>query len=119
MPFKKILESAVSRIKGGVGIIFVDSGGEAIDQFTYGDVEEIRLAGAQQGLILRMCESALARSSNGNSMSAVGIRSENYLFTMVPVTDGTFLVLVQDSAGIQAQGMQVLMDTVPEILPLL
>ncbi len=119
MPFKKILESAVSRIKGGVGIIFVDSEGEAIDQFTYGDVEEIRLAGAQQGLILRMCEDAMARSSNGNSMSTVGIRSENYLYTMVPVTDGTFLVLVQDSTGIQTQGMQVLRDTVPEIQSLI
>ncbi len=119
MPFKKILENAVSRIKGGVGIIFVDSEGEAIDQFTYGDVEEIRLAGAQQGLVLRMCESALARASSENSMSAVGIRSENHLYTMVPVTDGTFIVLVQDDTGIQAQGMQVLMDTLPDILSLL
>lgn len=119
MPFKKTLGKAVSSIKGAIGIIFVDSEGEAIDHFTHGDIDDLRLAGAQHGLVLRLCEDALKRASNGNSMSAVRIRSENHMYCLVPVSEGTFLVLVQDSSGIQAQGMQVLMDTVPEILSML
>ncbi len=119
MPFKGTLESAVTRIKGATGLILVDSEGEAIDQFTYGETDDIRIAGAQQGLVLRMCETAMKRAGNGNSMRAVGIRSERNIFSLVPVADGTFLVLVQDKTGVQSQGIQVLMETIPEILELI
>jgi hypothetical protein len=38
---------------------------------------------------------------------------------MVPVEDGTFLVLVQDRTGIQPQGLRVLKETVPAIKALI
>lgn len=119
MPFKKTLEDAITRITGAVGLVFVDSEGEAIEQFTYGDTDDIRIAGAQQGLILRMCENAMKKAGNGHAISSVGIRSEKNIFSLVPVAEGTFLVLVQDTTGVQSQGIQVLRETVPEILTLL
>jgi hypothetical protein len=56
---------------------------------------------------------------NSQSLSAVSITSDLNIFTMVPVEDGTFLVLVQDRTGIQPQGLRVLKETVPAIKALI
>jgi len=122
MSFRKPLEDIVKRASGAVGAVFVDDDGETIEQFTNGSSYEIRLAGAHHGIILQLMEKIIENVENvenSQSLSAVSITSDFNIFTMVPVEDGTFLVLVQDRTGIQPQGLRVLLETVPAIRALI
>jgi len=122
MSFRKPLEQIVERASGAVGAVFVDDDGETIDHYTNGSTYEISLAGAHHGIILQLMEKIVENVEaveNRQSLSSVTIKSDLNTFTMVPVEDGTFLVLVQDTTGIQRQGLRVLQDAVPVIKALI
>ena len=119
MPFKDVLGLIVESVSGGVGAILVDDEGEAVDVFTHGDMYEIRLAGAHHGIILTLLEEAMKRSENGNSLRSLSIKAEKLTYTIMPVQEGLFVVLMQDETGIPSQGMRVLKDNVHEIAALI
>ncbi|TNF45784.1 hypothetical protein EP232_05375 [bacterium] len=122
MSFRKPLEEIVKRASGAVGAVFVDDDGESIGQFTNGSPYEISLAGAHHGIILQLMEKIVENVEDvetSQSLSAISITSDLNIFTMVPVEDGTFLVLVQDRTGIQPQGLRVLQEAVPAIKALI
>jgi len=119
MPFKDVLGLIVESVRGGVGAILVDDEGEAVDIFTHGDTYEIRLAGAHHGIVLTLLEEAMKRLENGSSLQSLSIKSERLCYTIMPVQEGLFVVLMQDETGIPSQGMRVLKDAVPEIAALI
>jgi predicted regulator of Ras-like GTPase activity (Roadblock/LC7/MglB family) len=119
MPFKDALGLLVESVKGGVGAILVDSEGEAVDVFTHGDGYEIRLAGAHHGIILNLLKEGMARVDNGESLQGLSIKSEKITYTIVPVEEGLFLVLMQDETGIPAQGMKAIKDALSDIAALI
>ncbi len=119
MSFRKPLERIVSRADGASGAVFVDDTGETIAQFTKGDLEEIRLAGAHHGIVLQNLMKATRELGNGDRVQGVSITSQNHLYTMVPVDAENFLVLVQDRLGLSAQGMRVMRQAVEEIRELI
>ena len=119
MPFKDILGLIVESVRGGVGAILVDDEGEAVDVFTHGDSYDIRLAGAHHGIILTLLEEAMKRSQNGDSLQGLAIKSERLNYTIMPVQEGLFVVLMQDETGIPSQGMRILKDAVQDIAALI
>jgi predicted regulator of Ras-like GTPase activity (Roadblock/LC7/MglB family) len=119
MPFKDVLGLIVESVKGGVGAILVDDEGEAVDIFTHGDKYEIRLAGAHYGIVLTLLEEAMQRLESGGSLQSLSIKAERLSFTIMPVQEGLFVVLMQDDTGIPSQGVRVLKDAVPEIAALI
>jgi predicted regulator of Ras-like GTPase activity (Roadblock/LC7/MglB family) len=119
MPFKDILGLIVESVRGGVGAILVDEEGEAVDVFTHGDSYEIRLAGAHHGIALALLEEAMKRCGNGNALQSLTIKAQKLSYTVMPVQEGLFVVLIQDESGIPSHGLQVLKDAVPEIVALI
>lgn len=119
MSFRKVLEGVVHTAPGGIAAVLVDDEGEAVDLFTTGDSFEAKLAGAHNGIFLGLIEGALARDGNGGRLGAVSIRSEKYIYSMVPVMDGIFLVLIQDGSGIPSKGLKVLEESIPSIIGLI
>jgi predicted regulator of Ras-like GTPase activity (Roadblock/LC7/MglB family) len=119
MPFGEVLGKIVTAAPGGIGAVLVDSDGETIDLYTRGDGFQLRLAGAHHSIILSLIEQALIRSGNGNSLGWLSIRSDRFTFTIMPVQEGIFVVLMQDSDGITSQGLKVLRDAIPGITHLI
>ncbi len=119
MPFKGVLGHVVESVRGGVGAILVDDEGEAIDVFTHGDSYQIRLAGAHHSIVLTLLEEATKRFENGDSLQGLSIRSERLLYSIMPVQEGLYVVLMLDDTGIPSQGMKVLKDAVREIAALI
>jgi len=119
MPFKDVLGSVVESVRGGVGAILVDDEGEAVDVFTRGDAYEIRLVGAHHSIILALLEEAMKRLEKGSSLQGLSVSSQHYIYTVVPVQEGLFVVLLQDKTGIPSQGMKVLKDAVRDIAALI
>ena len=119
MPFKDILGLIVESVRGGVGAILVDDEGEAVDIFTHGDTYEIRLAGAHHGIVLTLLEEAMKRSENGSRLQSLSIKAERLSYTIMPIQEGLFVVLMQDETGIPSQAMQVLKDSVGDIAALI
>lgn len=118
MSFREVLAEIVEAAPGGIGAVLVDDEGEAIDLFTKGDSFEAKLAGAHNGIILGLIKRA--HSVNGsNSLGAVSIRSERYNYSMVPVLDGIFVVLIQCGSGIPSKGLKVLRESIPSITSLI
>ena len=120
MPFKGPLERAVLRASGALGVVFVAGDGETIDQYTSGDSFDIRLAGAHNGIVLQMVQRSLEKiSGNGERLQEVRITSARNIYTLLPVLDDNFIVLVQDRTGIPSQGLRVLQEAVEEISALI
>jgi len=120
MPFKDVLGIIVQSVRGGVGAILVDEEGEAVDVFTHGDSYEIRLAGAHHSIILTLVEEAMKRANNnGDRLQGLSIKAERLTYTIMPVQEGLFVVLVQDETGIPSQGMRVLQDSVRDLAALI
>lgn len=119
MDFRSPLKDIVSSVKGAIGAVFVDSEGEMIEEYTIGDSYEIRLMGAHQGLILNLMENSLKEMGNSNSIQGFTIKSDRYIFSVAPVADGAFLLLLQQSDGIPSQGLKVLMDGVCKVRALI
>jgi len=119
MPFREVLGKIVTETPGGIGAILVDDEGEAIDLFTRGDSYETKLAGAHHGIALGLIKRAITRNGNGNIIGAVSIRSDRYTFSIAPVQDGIFVVLIQDKDGIPALGMKALLDGIADISELI
>ena len=119
MSFKDVLGLVVGSVRGGVGAILVDDEGEAVDVFTHGDSYEIRLVGAHHSIVLALLEEAMKRFENGDSLQGLSIRSERLTYTIMPVQEGLFVVLMLDDTGIPSQGMRVLKDAVRDIAALI
>lgn len=119
MSFKAVLGLLVESVRGGVGAILVDDEGEAVDVFTHGDSYEIRLAGAHHSIVLTLLEEAMKRLNNSDRLQSLSIRSERLVYTIMPVQEGLFVVLMQDDTGLPSQGMRVLKDAVREIAALI
>jgi predicted regulator of Ras-like GTPase activity (Roadblock/LC7/MglB family) len=119
MPFKDVLGGIAKSVKGGIGAILVDDEGEAVDVFTLGDSYEIRLAGAHHSIVLTLLEAAMKRFENGDSLQGLSIRTERLIFTIMPVQEELFVVLMQDDTGIPSLGMKVLKDAIPDIAALI
>ncbi len=115
MPFKKALDDIVDAAGGGVGAILVDDEGESIDYVTRGDSFEIRLAGAHHGIVLGILNDIQKRIDNGETIEAICVRSDLLTYTIAPLEDGLFVVLVQDKTGIPARGMKALRENIPQI----
>ena len=110
MPFKKALDSIVDAAGGGVGAILVDDEGESIDYVTRGDSYEIRLAGAHHAIVLNLLNDIQKRIDNRDAIQEICVRSGHLTYTIAPLADGLFIVLIQDRTGIPARGMKALRD---------
>jgi predicted regulator of Ras-like GTPase activity (Roadblock/LC7/MglB family) len=119
MSFREALEEIVKAAPGGIGAVLVDGEGEAIDLFTKGDSFETKLVGAHNGIFLGLIERAIANNGEGSSLGAVSIRSEKYTYSMVPVSDGIFVVLIQCGSGIPSKGLKILRESIPSITRLI
>ena len=64
-------------------------------------------------------EGALGENGNGSRLGAVSIRSDRYTYSMVPVQDGIFIVLIQGGDGIPSKGLKVLKESIPGIVKLI
>jgi predicted regulator of Ras-like GTPase activity (Roadblock/LC7/MglB family) len=117
--FREQLVKIVEATPGGIGAVLIDDEGEAIDLYTTGDSFEIKLAGAHHGIILGLIEQSMDRFERGNTLGGISIRSDRYTFTVVPVRDGIFVVLVQDKDGMPSKGMKVLREAIPSISSLI
>jgi hypothetical protein len=58
-------------------------------------------------------------SENGDSLKGLSIRSERLLYSIMPVQEGLYVVLMLDDTGIPSQGMKALKDAVREIAALI
>jgi predicted regulator of Ras-like GTPase activity (Roadblock/LC7/MglB family) len=119
MSFREVLAEIVKAAPDGIGAVLVDDEGEAIDLFTRGDSFETKLAGAHNGIFLGLIERAVAKNGNGSNLGAVSIRSDRYTYSMVPVQDGIFIVLIQGGNGIPSKGLKVLRESIPSITRLI
>jgi len=119
MPFKDVLGLLVESVRGGVGAILVDDEGEAVDLFTHGDGYEIRLTGAHHSIIIDLLQEAMKRVENGDTFQGLSVKSERFTYSIMPVQEGLFVVLIQDDTGIPSQGMKVLKDSVSDIAALI
>ena len=119
MPFKKVLNGIVDAAGGGIGAILVDEEGESIDYVTRGDSYEIRLAGAHHGIILGILNDIQKQIDDGESITEIAVRSDLITYTIVPLPDDLFVVLVQDKTGIPSRGMKAIRDGIPAISELI
>ncbi len=119
MPFKDVLGSLVYGVKGGIGAVLVDAEGESVDVFTHGDTYEIRLAGAHYGIVLNRLGEAMGGSGNGDRLQSLSIRAEKLTYTIVPVQEGLFVVLIQDDTGLPSQAARALQEALPKIVELI
>jgi len=117
MSFRHVLAGIVDAAPDGIGAVLVDDEGEAIDLYTRGDAYEAKLAGAHNGIFLGLVENVA--KGNGSEVGAVTVRSERYTYSVVPVLDGIFLVLIQGGKGIPSKGLKVLKESVPSIINLI
>ncbi|MDF1537025.1 MAG: roadblock/LC7 domain-containing protein [bacterium] len=115
MPFKKALDRIVDTAGGGVGATIVDDEGEFVDLANRGDSFEVRLAGAHHGIILSLLNDIQERIGSGDVIRELYIRSDRFTYSVAPVKEGLFVVLIQDRTGIPALGMKALRDGIPEI----
>jgi len=119
MPFKDALGLLVESVKGGIGAILVDSEGEAVDAFTHGDQYEIRLAGAHHVIVMNLLRDAVKRMNEADMLKGLSIKSEKIAYTVMPVEEGLFVILMQDDTGTLSQGRKALKDTIPDIVALI
>ena len=115
MPFKEALGEIVEAAGGGIGAILVDDEGESVDLVTRGDSFEIRLAGAHHGLLLSLLNETQKRIGNGDVIKEISVRSARFTYTIAPVQENLFIVLIQDTTGIPSMGMKALRDGIPGI----
>ncbi|MBI5191102.1 MAG: roadblock/LC7 domain-containing protein [Nitrospirae bacterium] len=93
--FKKILQETVEGLPGAVGAIFADWEGEAVEQFFPGPVDDIKLLGAHQGIILHLIAEAGGESGLG-AAEVVLITLADAKVVVQPLKDGYFLVLLAE-----------------------
>ncbi|UCG38481.1 MAG: roadblock/LC7 domain-containing protein [bacterium] len=115
MSFRDALGGIVQSVRGATGAVLVDADGETIDLFTRGDSYDLMLTGAHHGIVLEAVEGALRHIGNGSRLEGFSIRAEKRTYTIMPVREGIFLVLVQDETGLPSHGMKVLKEALPLI----
>ncbi len=117
MSFKGVLGRIVEAAGGGIGAVLVDGEGESVEFVTRGrgDSFEIRLAGAQHAVILSLLNDTQKRIGNGNVIQEISVRSNRFTYTIAPVEEDLFVVLIQDTTGIPSMGMKALRDGIPAI----
>lgn len=107
--FKKILQETVEGLPGAVGAIFADWEGEAVEQFFPGPVDEIKLLGAHQGIILNLIKDAAGESGLG-TVNGVLMTFDGAKVVVQPLKDGYFLVLLTDGTCNGGLALRALRD---------
>ncbi len=115
MGFAETLEKVVRASRGGVEAVFVDGEGEAIAEFTSRTRYDARLVGAHKGIVLSLVRQASARVGDTGEVLSVTIRAGDYSYSLLPVHEDTFLVLVQDQTGLPSVGLRALARAAEEI----
>ena len=61
MGFDSILKEVVLAVEGATGAIFLDNGGEAVQWYTKGDPDRLRLRAAYLAILVQTCRSSCAK----------------------------------------------------------
>ena len=115
MSFKKVLAEIVRTTPDGIGAVLVDDEGEMIDIFTTGDIFQMKLVGAHQGIVLSAVRQILEGFGNGDFLGGISICSEKYVFSIAPVQDDVCVILLQGREGVPSMGMKVLREAIPSL----
>lgn len=97
-PFSAMLQRAVERVPGAIGVIFADWEGEAVDSFAGPRVrDELLLIAAHYGVILNHVQSALHLTHFGEAEEL--ILQHQKLDLIVRAVDQHYFVVLAAAAG--------------------
>jgi predicted regulator of Ras-like GTPase activity (Roadblock/LC7/MglB family) len=104
LPFEILLRDLVAEVDGADGAIFLDSEGEAVQWYTRGDCDLLRLRAAYITVPLQSSRISAARLGLG-SISHLVIEYEGAWFIVEELEGGYFFVLQLNSSGNLAQAL--------------
>jgi predicted regulator of Ras-like GTPase activity (Roadblock/LC7/MglB family) len=94
-PFRRILKDLVTTLPGAWGAVFVDWEGESVELFATSDEYEVKLAGAEVGLLLSRLVASGKAASLGLTVSAMVIANETAFF-LHTLDEQYFVLLAAD-----------------------
>ena len=97
-PFRRILRELVTGLPEAWGAIFVDWEGESVDLFATTDEYEVKLAGAEAGLLLSRLVSSGKDAAMGHTTSAMILAGEHAFF--LHTLDEEYFVLLATTAQV-------------------
>ena len=92
MSFKLLLEELVSNVRGAEGAIFLDAEGEAVEWYTNGNGERLRLRAAYVAVVLQAARAVASRLNAGKTNHLV-LCYDGAKFIIDELESGYFLVL--------------------------
>ena len=107
MSFVAILEDLVNSVPNARGAVFVDDEGEYVEFFSKDAGEQMKLAGAHQGVVLSMFAEAGAAAGAGAPKVLYVQNADVDLFTKM-LKDGYFVLLATERGGLPASAMRQL-----------
>ena len=99
MPFRNILRDLVETVPGARGAVFVDPEGEYVELYCIGEADEMKLAGAHQGIVLNTFSSASGELGMGNPRTLY-VRNDGIDLFAHTLKDGYFVLLTTDPKGV-------------------
>ena len=112
--FRSVLRALVEHTPGAWGAIFVDWEGEAVDLFATSDEYEVKLAGAETGLLLNRVVAAGTSSELGRTI-AMQIRAADDQYFLHTLDQEYFVLLGATTATLPAVARAKLAAAVEEL----
>lgn len=97
-PFRQVLRELVTGLPEAWGAIFVDWEGESVELFATSDEYEVKLAGAEAGLLLSRLVSSGKEAAMGKTTSAMILAGEHAFF--LHTLDEEYFVLLATTARV-------------------
>ena len=110
MSFAAILKDLVTRVPHARGAVFVDSEGEYVELFSTDGVDgedDMKLAGAHEGIVLNMFAEA-ARNSDQGTPRELYVRNTDLDVFACMLKDGYFVLLTRAPRGIPGHALHEL-----------
>lgn len=115
MQFQSILKELVLNVDGANGAIFLDSDGEAVEWYTRGDVELLRLKAAYLAVLVHTCREVSSKLGLG-SMSELVLEYEGANCLVREVEHGYFFFLDLDPFSNLAEAQRFVIPAIASLL---
>ena len=104
MGFESILKELVLAVDGASGAIFLDNGGEAVQWYTRGDSDRLKLRAAYQAVLVQTWRSCCARLNLGNISQTI-VEYEGAWLIMEEIDASYFIMLELGSSANLAKAL--------------
>ena len=115
MQFQSILQDLVLNVDGAHGAIFLDSDGEAVDWYTRGDAELLRLRAAYIAVIVHTCRDVSSRLGLG-PLEELVLEYEGNNCLIREVEHGYFFFLELDPFSNLAEAQRFVIPAIESLL---